>query len=258
MIARRALFPQVVKANPCILGKVGTRGVKGVGPMVFLITLVAAFLVCVAAHDLIRKYPAAFYTMILLLVAAFYVTSSMSLPGAVKLPILLLVKKCYLATALFVVVMFTGALPRTSKASACLRPIRAEISIAACLACSGHVIDYALAFFPRAFTGAIANQAMYAGLLVAVVLVVLLAVLGVTSLRAVKRVMSQGTWKRVQMLAYPFYGLVFAHVLLMLLPSAMSGSAAGIENIAAYSAVFVAYAIARLCRARADRAQAKA
>ena len=70
--------------------------------------------------------------------------------------------------------------------------------------------------------------------------------------------MSQGTRKRVQMLSYPFYGLVFAHVLLMLLPSAMSGSAAGIENIAAYSAVFVAYAIARLCRARADRVQAKA
>ena len=57
-------------------------------------------------------------------------------------------------------------------------------------------------------------------------LVVLLVVLGVTSFAFVKRQMSTASWKKVQKLAYPFFGLVYVHPLLMLLPSALHGGLA--------------------------------
>lgn len=38
--------------------------------------------------------------------------------------------------------------------------------------------------------------------------------------------MSTASWKKVQKLAYPFFGLVYVHLLLMLLPSALHGGLA--------------------------------
>lgn len=69
----------------------------------------------------------------------------------------------------------------------------------------------------------------------AVVLLVLLVVLGVTSFAFVKRQMSTASWKKVQKLAYPFFGLVYVHLLLMLLPSALHGGLAAQASVVVYS-----------------------
>ena len=89
--------------------------------------------------------------------------------------------------------------------------------------------------------------------MLALVLFALLLVLGVTSFNAVKRRMRADTWKRVQLLAYPFFGLVYVHLLLMLLPSALQGGAAAQASVAAYTAVFGTYAVLRVTRALLDR-----
>ena len=62
-------------------------------------------------------------------------------------------------------------------------------------------------------------------LALALALFALLVVLGVTSFNVVKKRMKKETWKRVQLLAYPFWGLVYVHLLLMLVPSALRGGA---------------------------------
>ena len=77
----------------------------------------------------------------------------------------------------------------------------------------------------------------------------LLLVLGVTSFNFVKKRMRKESWKRVQMLAYPFFLLVYAHLLLMLLPAALKGGLAAQASVAVYSAVFVGYVSLRLYRA---------
>ena len=87
----------------------------------------------------------------------------------------------------------------------------------------------------------------------AVVLLVLLVVLGVTSFAFVKRQMSTASGKKGQKLAYPFFGLVDVHLLLMLLPSALHGGLAAQASVAVYSVVFVGYALCRVGRALADK-----
>ena len=74
-----------------------------------------------------------------------------------------------------------------------------------------------------------------------------------TSFAFVKRQMSTASWKKVQKLAYPFFGLVYVHLLLMLLPSALHGGLAAQASVAVYSVVFVGYALCRVGRALADK-----
>ena len=101
---------------------------------------------------------------------------------------------------------------------------------------------------------------MVAAFVLAVVLLALLVVLGVTSFNFAKKRMRAETWKKVQRLAYPFFMLVYVHLLLMLAPAVPAGRHCRPNvGFAVYSAVFLAYAALRLARAAWDRkAQAAA
>jgi DMSO/TMAO reductase YedYZ heme-binding membrane subunit len=68
----------------------------------------------------------------------------------------------------------------------------------------------------------------------------------------VRRLIDPARWKRVQTLAYPFFLLIFIHLVLILLPTA-AGSATVIVNLIVYTALFGSYSILRLRRARNDR-----
>ena len=81
----------------------------------------------------------------------------------------------------------------------------------------------------------------------------LLLALGVTSFNAVKKRMKTESWKRLQRLAYAFFALVYVHLLLMLLPSALHGGQVAQASVAVYSVVFVAYFVLRVARALLDR-----
>ena len=112
---------------------------------------------------------------------------------------------------------------------------------------------YLASYLPRNVLGGAVSPNVMASFAVAVVLLVLLLVLGVTSFNAVKRRMRTDTWKKVQKLAYPFFLLVYVHLLLMLAPSALHGGIAATASVAVYSAVFLAYLVLRLFRAAKDR-----
>lgn len=221
--------------------------------MSFALTLVVAFVACLALREPLRRWPVAFYVLAVIAVAAQLASASLGLPKAADLALLLLVKRCYVAMALFVIIMFIGVLPRDGRLSRWLRPVRAEVSIIACILCAGHIVGYAASYVPRALAGALASPAVAAGLIVALVLTALLIVLGVTSAQRVKRAMGPAPWKRVQRLAYPFFVLACAHALLMLLPSALGGGTAAFEGAIAYAVVLVAYVVLRGVRALADR-----
>lgn len=223
--------------------------------MEFLIVLIAAALACTLLRNPIKRWPWAFYALTVALVVLFVCGAYLPLPRPLWSLLLVLVQKCMLPLALFVVVMYIGVLARDSKARTWLRPIRAELSIAAWILSLGHMTMYLATYAPRLGAGRVDGNVLVS-LALALVLLALLLVLGVTSFNMVKKRMKADTWKRVQRLAYPFFGLVYVHLLLMLLPSAVQGGAAAQASVIAYTAVFGLYAVLRVTRALLDRRMA--
>ena len=149
--------------------------------------------------------------------------------------------------------MFIGCRNRGGRAYHWLKPVRSELSIVAWFLSLGHMAVYLESYVPRLLGGGEIGGNVIGAFVLAVVLLVLLVVLGVTSFAFVKRQMSTASWKKVQKLAYPFFGLVYVHLLLMLLPSALHGGLAAQASVAVYSVVFVGYALCRMGRALVDR-----
>ena len=97
------------------------------------------------------------------------------------------------------------------------------------------------------------SQRWSTALVVALLLLVLVLVLGITSFRFVKKHMDAKSWKKLQNFAYVFYGLVLVHVLLVLGKSAISGGTQAAITLAVYVVVFGGYIVARIWRAVVDK-----
>lgn len=210
---------------------------------VFAVTVVAAL----ALREPLKRWPAAFYSLAATVVLVFLAGANGLLPGMWWKPLISLVQRCMLALSLFAIVMLIGVLPKGSKLDSWLRPVRAELSIVACIFCMGHMCMYLSPYASRALAGSLAGS-MLASFSVALVLFVLLIVLGVTSFNFVKQRMGGATWKKVQLLAYPFFGLAWLHLMFMLAPAASRGGEQAVLSVAIYSILFIAYAVLRLFR----------
>ena len=220
--------------------------------MTFALVLALTVLGCFLLRRPIAAHPGLLYGFALVVDGAYLAADFFGAPYWLWAPLFVLVQKCLLALALFTVVMYIGCFSRASRVSFWLRPVRAELSIAACLLAAGHMAAYLGTYVSQLAMGsARANVAV--AFAVALGLLVLLLVLGVTSLHVVKRRMSAERWRRVQAWAYPFFGLVYVHLALMLAPAAAGGGASAQESLAVYTAVFGVYAVARVARALADR-----
>lgn len=228
--------------------------------MDFLAVLAVVVAACLALRNPIQRYPAAFYVLAITVDVVFLAGLSGLLPRELWTALLLPVQKCYLALALFVVVMFIGVLPRAGRVSSWLRPVRAQLSILACLLAAGHMAAYLTSYVPRLAKGldnGSLNDNVVASLFVALVLLALVVVLGATSLSFVKQRMRTATWKRIQQLSYPFFVLVYAHLAMMLGPAASNGRESALGSMAVYSAIFAAYVVLRVVRAVLDRRAAR-
>ncbi len=216
--------------------------------MELLLILVLTAALCLASAEPLRRCPAVFYALAAVLDVLFVIGSQGLLLWVVWSAMLELMRKCGLSFSLFAVVMYVGVFPKGSWVRRRLQPVRGELSVIACILALGHMGAYAVSYVPRV----IVTPFVVAGLVVAAVLTVLLVVLGVTSLRAVKARMGAQTWVKVQRWAYLFYVLVFAHALLMLLPSALFGGLAAMESVTVYTVVFAVYFVARIVRVVLD------
>lgn len=221
--------------------------------MAFILVLVAVSVLCVVAQPFLKRHGGVFYALCFAAVVVFYAAFEGILPVPVRNIMHWLMQKDMLSVAMFAVVMFIGVLPRQWRIAESLRAIRTELSIGACILTLGHVVLYLSEFLPRAFASHSLKSNVAVSFAVALVLAALLIVLGVTSLRAVKRRMETRSWKRLQRLAYAFFGLVYLHLMLMLVPSALVSNLEAQVSIAAYTAVFGTYAVCRVARAVKDR-----
>lgn len=218
--------------------------------MILVASMLGAALFAIAFRTSLKRAPWVFYTLALAMVAVFAVLDSALAPRAVVVAFVVPLQRCYFAFALFAVVMFAGVLKGCSRARGYLVPIRAELSILAAILTSAHIVRYCTSYCTRLFDASSAVAAnLYGAFSIAVVLVILLAALAVTSFHAVKSRMSASVWKGVQKLAYPFFALVCVHAIVALAPSAVNGSASSAMAIATYALVLGAYVILRVRRA---------
>lgn len=222
--------------------------------MMTIATLVAAIVFVAVFRVPLKKVPWLFYLVAIAVDALVILCPQMSLPLWLFPWLITPNVRCLFAFALFTIVMVTGALRHGSTLRRALAPIRAELSIFAALLVVGHVVRYLSVYSLRVLQNpASLKNGMLVSFVVSVVIAVLLVVLTVTSFSLVKRHMGGRAWKIVQRLAYPFFALIYVHVLFMLARSAMSGGPDAIASIAVYGVILLVYAVLRVRRYLEDK-----
>ncbi|MGM9522499.1 MAG: FMN-binding protein [Oscillospiraceae bacterium] len=222
--------------------------------MIFLISLILAVLFVLFLSEALKKHPVPFYIAASVIsISVFILTrQGVRLPSFVNTWIWPVFSRGGLAGALFVVVMITGALPNGSKAIKRLMPIRGELSIIASILTLGHNASYGLIYFRLLFVSPSrlpVNQLLAA--ICSLIMIAIMLPLFITSFKAVRKKMNGKSWKRLQRLAYMFYGLLYIHIMLLTIPAVLSGKSGYTMTVLIYSAIFISYTVCRVMKARA-------
>ena len=226
--------------------------------MRFLIGLLVALVFTAVFRVPIKKVPWLFYLLAVALSVFLIVNHSLLLPPWFYKNFMFLLQSNTLAMGLLTIVMFIGVLDPESHLRKLLTPIRAELSIIASLISIGHVVNYGEAYLNQLLRnfGSMSTNRMLS-MAVALVLVLLLAILAVTSIRIIRMKMNAKSWKRIQILAYPFFGLIFVHLMFFLLPPALAGGSAARLSIIVYSVVAFSYTVLRIWQYLRTRGRAQ-
>lgn len=129
-------------------------------------------------------------------------------------------------------------------------PIRAELSIIASILTLAHNIVFGRYHFVTLFTNPKSMSInMLLAAIISVILIVIMLPLMITSFPSIRKKMKYKSWKKLQRLAYIFYGLIYVHVMLIMTPLAKAGNSQYILNVLIYSLVFLTYAAMRIAKA---------
>ena len=243
--------------------------------MLLIISLIIVALFIYFLKDSLKKYANIFYIGVAVISIAVFLLEFLSMPLFVKNNILGIFAKGSLGTAMFVVVMYTGALPKGNKLIAPLMKIRGELSITAAILVLCHNFTYGMTYFRMLFTKtSLLSATQLAAAVISLVLIAIMLVLTVTSFPSVRKKMQAKKmlvltvtsfpsvrkkmqakkWKQLQRTAYVFYGLMYVHIMLINIPYARLGLGMYIANVVIYSIVFLGYAAMRIAKALSVKA----
>jgi methionine sulfoxide reductase heme-binding subunit len=219
-------------------------------PLTVLITTATVFVL----HKPLKSRPGVFYFLALFLTGLYlygnYVDDSLYRWSW----LMILIQRCAVAVSLFALVMFAGVFSKGSRPRAILHSLRRQLAVIGCILAFGHISVYATTYIPQLLSGEIRPDInIVTSIAISLVIALFLAVLTATSFVAVRRLIEPSRWKRVQILAYPFFLLIFVHLVLILIPAATAGSRTVVINLIVYAVLFGSYAILRLRRAWIDR-----
>lgn len=218
--------------------------------MLLIISLIIVALFIYFLKDSLKKYANIFYIGAAVISIAVFLLEFLQMPLFVKNNILGIFAKGSLGTAMFVVVMYTGALPKGNKLIAPLMKIRGELSITAAILVLCHNFTYGMTYFRMLFTKtSLLSATQLAAAVISLVLIAIMLVLTVTSFPSVRKKMQAKKWKQLQRTAYVFYGLMYVHIMLINIPYARLGLGMYIANVVIYSIVFLGYAAMRIAKA---------
>lgn len=215
--------------------------------MELIISLLISVAFAVAFRTPLKKFPWAFYLISVLICAVFCSQIMFELTPALAITLYPYMQRGLIGFGLIVVVMFIGVFPAGSAPRKYLMPIRGELSIVACILIIGHVVNYFVSYFGRfleGFAGLQMNEV--ASFIVSFILVLLLALLTVTSFNFVRKSMKSSTWKKVQLWAYPFFALTYLHIILILVTPNFAVGSKAFLSVVVYTVIMVAYVVLRL------------
>ena len=218
--------------------------------MLLIISLIIVSLFIYFLKGSLKKHAGIYYIGAAVISIAVFLIGFLSMPLFVKNNILGIFAKGSLGTAMFVVVMYTGALPKGNKLIAPLMKIRGELSITAAILVLCHNFTYGMTYFRMLFTKtSLLSATQLTAAIISLVLIIIMIVLTVTSFQAVRKKMKAKKWKQLQRTAYVFYGLMYVHIMLINIPYARLGLGTYIANVVIYSIVFLGYAAMRIAKA---------
>lgn len=218
--------------------------------MLLVISLIIVSLFIYFLKDSLKKHAGIYYIGAAVISIAVFLIGFLPMPLFLKNNILGIFAKGSLGTAMFVAVMYAGALPKGSKLIAPLMKIRGELSITAAILVLCHNFTYGMTYFKMLFIKPAALSAtQLTAAIISLVLIIIMIVLTVTSFQAVRKKMKAKKWKQLQRTAYVFYGLMYVHIMLINIPYARLGLGTYIANVVIYSIVFLGYAAMRIAKA---------
>lgn len=218
--------------------------------MLLVISLIIVSLFIYFLKDSLKKHAGIYYIGAAVISIAVFLIGFLPMPLFLKNNILGIFAKGSLGTAMFVAVMYAGALPKGSKLIAPLMKIRGELSITAAILVLCHNFTYGMTYFKMLFIKPAALSAtQLTAAIISLVLIIIMLVLTVTLFQAVRKKMKAKKWKQLQRTAYVFYGLMYIHIMLINIPYARLGLGTYIANVVIYSIVFLGYAAMRIAKA---------
>lgn len=218
--------------------------------MLLVISLIIVSLFIYFLKDSLKKHAGIYYIGAAVISIAVFLIGFLPMPLFVKNNVLGIFAKGSLGTAMFVAVMYAGALPKGSKLIAPLMKIRGELSITAAILVLCHNFTYGMTYFKMLFIKPAALSAtQLTAAIISIILITIMLVLTVTSFQAVRKKMKAKKWKQLQRTAYIFYGLMYVHIMLINIPYARLGLGTYIANVVIYSIVFLGYAAMRIAKA---------
>lgn len=218
--------------------------------MLLIISLIIVSLFIYFLKDSLKKHAGIYYIGAAVISIAVFLIGFLPMPLFLKNNILGIFAKGSLGTAMFVAVMYAGALPKGSKLIAQLMKIRGELSITAAILVLCHNFTYGITYFKMLFIKPEALSAtQFTAAIISLVLIIIMIVLTVTSFQTVRKKMKAKKWKQLQRTAYVFYGLMYVHIMLINIPYARLGLGTYIANVVIYSIVFLGYAAMRIAKA---------
>lgn len=237
--------------------------------MIFLIALLEAFLFVYFCKGAIKKHPGVFYVLSVAIIAFCACYKIMNLytvfPEWTYTYIISVFWRGAFATALFVIVMYIGALDRKSKIVKALMPIRGYLSIIACLITLAHSFAYGAYYIPTMINNP--QELDLRGIIALIItfpLFTIMIILMVTSFIKVRKKMKPKVWKNVQRLSYPWFALLYIYLMVLFIPTVIESFNPASElsmfykvnyilSVVIYTLVFGGYFILRIRKYRLDK-----
>ncbi|MFR7819508.1 FMN-binding protein [Candidatus Pseudoruminococcus sp.] len=215
--------------------------------MLLIISLVLAVAFVFLCGKALKKHPNLFYIGAGIITAVLALIPFDGVPDFVNNYILALFRRGSLATAIFIIVMYTGALKNGSAIMKKLIVIRGELSIMASIMILCHNIFFGKTYFVRLFTSA--STMPVTQLLAAIASLLMLVImipLAIMSFPKVRKKMKPKLWKKLQRFAYAFYALIYIHIFLLTYSSAQARRGDYALSLILYTIVFGVYLVMRV------------
>lgn len=215
--------------------------------MLLIISLVLAVAFVFLCGKVLKKHPILFYSGAGIITIVLALIPFDGVPDFVNNYILALFRRGSLATAIFIIVMYTGALKNGSALMKKLIVIRGELSIMASIMILCHNIFFGKIYFVRLFTSALTMPVtQFLAAIASLLMLVIMIPLAIMSFPKVRKKMKPKLWKRLQRFAYVFYALIYIHIFLLTYSSAQARRGDYALSLILYTIVFGVYLVMRV------------